>query len=165
MTEVYNTVRGAFVQLAPRVKVVIIAVLIGLVAWGVLATRGCASRRSDAAVEEREQERDTERAKLEEQITQVARERDAAIARADVHEKAEQDLRAQVKIHEIAAAASGANAAAVAERIKADDEKFTEDMRNADIDVDYCVRIKRICERTRRLYPGRAVAAECTECP
>ena len=118
---------------------------------------GIVSHIKDRAADAREAKKEAERQVLED-------ERNVAIGRAEASESREKDLRTQLTIHEISARAMSEQARQIAERLKEDDEKYVEEMRAVDVDVEYCDRIRRICARAKSLFPTRKPADECEAC-
>jgi hypothetical protein len=140
-----------------HLRLFVILLIAILLLWAILSTRACLSRHSDADMQEKEAALAAERA-------EDKRLREEAIARAEAAEKREQDLRAEIVIYETAIAAAGEKVIDITEKMKVEDEQFKQDMADADIDIDYCARVRRICQRAARLFPGRKPAPECAEC-
>lgn len=105
-------------------------VLILLIAGG---TRSCVShykdRQADQAIAE-------ERAKSEEHRK-----------RADAAEAKAREFEGQIKLAEMAVQAAGVKAEAIADKVKVEDAKLTEELQRVGDSIEPCERVRRVCSR------------------
>lgn len=117
-------------------KVVVGVVLLILLALAFQGGSSCRSHLADKRADKKQAE--------------LQAEADAAKARADEWEAKAREYAAQAKLAEVAVQAAGAKAEAIAEKIKVEDAKLVEELKQVDNPVaDPCERVARVCERLR----------------
>jgi FtsZ-interacting cell division protein ZipA len=141
--------RSLWQEFSPINKIIIIGGVVVVIALLITATNRITSYFKDKAFEHRQ-------AEYQQKLDDKEAESQAAIARAEMFEKIAKDLEAESAIKDAVIAASGKRAEAAKQALETEDKRYQDEIRSVDDDVDFCTRIKRICERAKglKLYPA-----------
>ncbi|HLG15718.1 MAG TPA: hypothetical protein VJH03_14625 [Blastocatellia bacterium] len=144
--------RAAWSKTPLGVKVGIIVVLLVVVLGASAGVGTWYDHYKDRRFDEKMKKLETERDDLARQTAELTTERDKLVARADEAEKRAADAEARVQINEVAIAAAGARVIDANEKLKKEDERYAEELKNSGRDnITPCERWIHNCETAKQL--------------